>query len=73
MRRKTTFFGSLLRVWTLRLNRLAVIVLLFSQAALADKAILLENEIEALQARVDIIQRAEKEINAEYFSVWNDD
>ncbi len=73
MRRYATIFGSLLRVWTFRLNRLVVIVLCLSQAALADKAILLDHDIEALQARVDIIQRAEKEINAEYFSVWNDD
>lgn len=41
--------------------------------ALADRVLLLSDDKEALQARVDIVQQAKSEILAEYFSVWNDD
>lgn len=43
-----------------------------SQLALADKVKLLENNNEALQARVDLIQNAKKEILVEYFEVASD-
>ncbi len=46
---------------------------MISQGAFADRAILLQKDRDALQARVDIIQQAKSEILAEYFSVWNDD
>lgn len=46
---------------------------LFSQNSFADKAILLEADADALQARVDLIQQAKHEIIAEYFSVWDDE
>lgn len=47
--------------------------ILVSQSVFADRAILLQNDSDALQARVDIIEQAKNEIIAEYFSVWNDD
>lgn len=46
--------------------------LFLSQFALADKVKLLENNNEALQARVDLIQNAKKEILVEYFEVASD-
>lgn len=42
-------------------------------SAQADQLVLLRDDGDALQARVDIIQRAKHEILVEYFSVWNDD
>jgi len=42
-------------------------------SAYADQLVLLRDDSDALQARVDVIQRAEHEILVEYFSVWNDD
>ncbi len=42
-------------------------------AASADRGILLVNDRDALQARVDLIQQAKSEVLVEYFSVWNDD
>lgn len=42
-------------------------------ASASDRMRFLFKDREALQARVDIIQQAEKEILVEYFSVWNDD
>lgn len=50
-----------------------LIALLLALPAHADKAKLLANDKDALQARVDFIQQAKSEILAEYFSVWNDD
>ncbi len=47
--------------------------LLMSVTCFADKAKLLLTDLDALQARVDIIQQARKEILVEYFSVWNDE
>lgn len=47
--------------------------LLISQFALANKAKLLLADTDALQARVDIIEQAKKEILVEYFSIWNDE
>lgn len=44
-----------------------------SFSAQAERARLLADDMEALQARVTLIENAEKEILAEYFSVWNDD
>ncbi len=58
------------------MKKLAISILafgLFSSSAFADKARFLYDDKEALQARVDLIQQAEKEILVEYFSVWNDD
>ncbi len=54
-------------------NMALVSGLLLSQNSFADKVILLENDQDALQARVDIIQQAKHEIIAEYFSVWDDE
>ena len=42
-------------------------------SAHADQLVLLRDDSDALQARVDVIQRAKHEILVEYFSVWNDD
>ncbi len=47
--------------------------LLFTSSAFAERVRLLQDNSEALQARVDIIGNAKKEIYAEYFSVWNDE
>lgn len=52
---------------------LSALSLSISPPAKADKAILLVDDREALQARVDILQQAQSEILAEYFSVWNDE
>ena len=46
--------------------------LFLSQLAQADKVKLLENNSEALQSRVDLIQNAKKEILVEYFEVASD-
>lgn len=45
----------------------------FSVQARAEKVRFLLKDQEALQARVDIIQQAKKEILIEYFSIWDDD
>ncbi len=47
--------------------------LLLSSSAFAERVRLLAKDSDALQARVDLIQQAKKEIQVEYFSVWNDD
>lgn len=46
--------------------------MLFSAPCFADKIKLLENNTEALQARVDLIQNAKKEILVEYYEVASD-
>lgn len=45
----------------------------YSLTTFADKALLLSNDQNALQARIDLIQQAKSEVIAEYFSVWNDE
>lgn len=52
---------------------LAFGLVLATSSAHADRIKILANDHDALQARVDIIQQAQHEILAEYFSVWNDD
>jgi putative cardiolipin synthase len=42
-------------------------------SALADKALILENPDDAVQARVDLIQHAQRSIDAQYYIVGNDD
>ncbi|MCM2348754.1 MAG: phosphatidylserine/phosphatidylglycerophosphate/cardiolipin synthase family protein [Bacteriovoracaceae bacterium] len=49
------------------------ICFLITTGVQADQIRLLRDDRDALQARVDIIQEAKKEILVEYFSVWNDD
>lgn len=48
-------------------------ILLSAALAKADQARFLEDDREAIQARVDLLQQAKKEILVEYFSVWNDE
>ncbi len=48
-------------------------LIIASPFAHADRARLLADDKEALQARVDLIQQAKSEIYVEYFSVWKDD
>ncbi len=50
-----------------------LLCLFILSSAHADQLVLLRDDSDALQARVDIIQRAKHEILVEYFSVWNDD
>lgn len=47
--------------------------ILASSIGYAEQARFLVSDQDAIQARVDVIQQAEKEILVEYFSVWNDD
>ncbi len=53
--------------------KVLILVLSLGQLSFADKAQLLARDSDALQARVDIIQQARKEILVEYYSIWNDD
>jgi putative cardiolipin synthase len=46
---------------------------LVSQTGYADKALILENPRDAVQARVDLIQHARSSIDAQYYVVGNDD
>lgn len=56
-----------------RLCLIAVLVLnSAAPLALADKVLILENPNTAAQARVDLIQRARKSIDAQYYVVGND-
>lgn len=48
------------------------LLLVASNLATADEMRLLRADSDALQARVDIVQEAKKEILVEYYSVWND-
>ncbi|WP_408099161.1 phospholipase D-like domain-containing protein [Peredibacter sp. HCB2-198] len=48
------------------------LLLVASNLALADEMRFLRADKDALQARVDIVQEAQKEILVEYYSVWND-
>jgi putative cardiolipin synthase len=59
----------------LRLKKISLVLfaVLISHMSYADKVKLLLTDEDALQARVDIIQQARKEILVEYFSVWNDE
>lgn len=50
-----------------------IICLVITTSVQADQIRLLRDDRDALQARVDIIQEAQREILVEYFSVWNDD
>lgn len=52
---------------------LVLLCLVIGSYAHADRIKLLANDHDALQARVDIVQQAQSEILAEYYSVWNDD
>ena len=45
---------------------------LFQPHAKAERVRLLQDNKDALQARVDLVQHAKNEVLAEYFSVWND-
>ncbi|WPU66253.1 phospholipase D-like domain-containing protein [Peredibacter starrii] len=49
------------------------LLLVASNLAVADEMRFLRADKDALQARVDIVQEAKKEILVEYYSVWNDD
>lgn len=55
--------------------KIFILILSFLVLAIAhaDQLVLLRDDSDALQARVDVIQRAKHEILVEYFSVWNDD
>jgi putative cardiolipin synthase len=44
-----------------------------SHSIFADKALILENPNDAVQARIDLIQRAHHSIDAQYYIVGNDD
>ncbi len=72
MAKGNTFFGTVIKGWTQKPFFLLTAGLILSQGALADRATLLEKDQDALQARVDLIQQAKKEINAEYFYVGSD-
>lgn len=48
------------------------LLLVASNLAAADEMRFLRADKDALQARVDIVQEAKKEILVEYYSVWND-
>jgi cardiolipin synthase C len=52
---------------------LFVIFVAAAQPLLADKALILENPDDAVQARVDLIQHAQHSIDAQYYVVGNDD
>lgn len=52
---------------------ITALILGMSFSAQAERARLLADDMDALQARVTMIEKAENEILAEYFSVWNDD
>lgn len=60
-----------------RLNFVVLLLCAFqifvATPAHADRVRFLSEDREAMQARIDIIQQAKKEILVEYFSVWNDD
>lgn len=49
------------------------LLLVASNLAAADEMRFLRADSDALQARVDVVQEAKKEILVEYYSVWNDD
>ena len=72
MTKRSAFFGKLTKFWTQKPLALLVSSLILSQTAIADRATLLEKNSDALQARVDLIQQAKSEIDAEYFYVGND-
>ncbi len=57
---------------TLQTIMAAVFVCVFSQNALADKIVLLDNNQDALRARVDYIQNANHSISAQYFAIEKD-
>lgn len=48
------------------------LIVLASNLAFADELRFLRADSDALQARVDVIQEAQKELLVEYYSVWND-
>jgi putative cardiolipin synthase len=50
-----------------------LILTLITQTVHADKALILEDPDDAVQARVDLIQRAHSSIDAQYYVVGNDD
>jgi putative cardiolipin synthase len=58
----------------LQISRLAIVscLLWFSPAAQADKMLILDNPVEAAQARIDLLQQARKSIKAQYFIVGSD-
>lgn len=49
-----------------------VLVTGFAHTAIADKIVLLDNNVESLQARADYIQNAKELIRAQYFTIEND-
>jgi putative cardiolipin synthase len=49
-----------------------LILILATQTVFADKALILENPDDAVQARVDLIQHAQHSIDAQYYVVGND-
>jgi putative cardiolipin synthase len=72
-----TFIAHFLRIlyvssYFCRLHLLPIVILLFVSTAHADRIILLRNDQQAAEARVDLIRQAQHEIYAEYFSIWND-
>ncbi len=72
MAKSGAFLGPVIKVWTQKRFFLLIAGFMLSQSALADKATLLENDRDALQARVDLIQQAKNEIDVEYFYVGSD-
>ena len=72
MLKSGAILGKVINTWTQKPFFLMLAGVMLSQMALADKATLLEKDQDALQARVDLIQQAKTEINAEYFYVGSD-
>ncbi len=58
---------------TLSIVIITLLQFLAPPLARAERIRFLSEDREAMQARIDIIQQAKKEILVEYFSVWNDD
>lgn len=56
----------------MKITMACLLLFLLSGLVKAESVRLLRADRDALQARVDIIQQAKKEIFVEYFSVWND-
>jgi cardiolipin synthase C len=64
-------FNSRTRIHRVRLVALLISVLV-APPILADRALILESPDDAVQARVDLIQRAQNSIDAQYYIVGND-